>query len=190
MKLKRKKTNELLAIETLILTIRGERVILDSDLAKIYGVSTARLNQQVKRNIERFPEDFMFRLTPKDFKGLMLQNATSKVTRGGRRKLPYVFTEHGAIMAANVLNSERAVKMSVFVVRAFIKMREMLLSNKELMSRLTELEKKLTEKMDGHEKVIVYILEEIRKLMEPPQLPEPKRRPIGFGRENNGTNNH
>jgi hypothetical protein len=104
-------------IERAIYLVRGEKVMLDSDLAALYGVSTARLNQQVNRNIERFPEDFMFQLTNAEFKGLMLQIATSKTGRGGRRKLPLVFTEHGAIMAANVLNSERAGRMSVFVVR-------------------------------------------------------------------------
>ena len=93
--------------------------MLDFDLAALYGVATARLNQQVNRNIERFPEDFMCQLTNEEFKALMLQIATSKKGRGGRRKLPLVFTEHGAIMAANVLNSKRAVRMSVFVVRAF-----------------------------------------------------------------------
>jgi phage regulator Rha-like protein len=116
-------------------------VILDSNLATLYGVSTARLNQQVSRNIDRFPGDFMFRLTRAEFDSLMLQNATSK-TRGGRRKLPYAFTEHGAIMAANVLSSKRAVEASVQVVRAFIKLRQMLASNAELTLKLQELERK------------------------------------------------
>lgn len=111
-------------IEKAIYFIRGEKVMLDSDLAALYGVATARLNQQVNRNIERFPEDFMFQLTNEEFKGLMLQIATSKKGRGGRRKSPLVFTERGAIMAANILNSRRAVRMSVFVVRAFVKLRE------------------------------------------------------------------
>lgn len=105
-------------IERTILSIRGERVILDSDLAKLYGVTTARLNQQVRRNAERFPDDFVFRLTKEERDSLMLQFATSKTGRGGQRKLPLVFTEHGAIMAANVLNSHRAVRASVEVVRA------------------------------------------------------------------------
>jgi hypothetical protein len=98
-------------IESFIFTVRGERVMLDSDLARIYGESTSRLNQQVRRNIDTFPSDFMFQLTKEEFDRLMLQNATSKQGRGGRRKLPLVFTEHGAIMAANVLNSKRAVQM-------------------------------------------------------------------------------
>src|SRR5712691_980034 len=106
-------------IERAIYLARSEKVMLDSDLATLYGVSTARLNQQVNRNIERFPEDFMFQLTNEEFKGLMLQIAISKKGRGGRRKLPLVFTEHGAIMAGNVLNSKQAVRMSVFVVRDF-----------------------------------------------------------------------
>ena len=130
-------------IERAIYVIRGEKVMLDSDLAALYGVSTARLNQQVNRNIERFPEDFMFQLTKVEFKGLMLQFATSKKGRGGRRKLPLVFTEHGAIMAANVLNSKRAVRMSVFVVRAFVKLRETALRYKELAAKITELERKV-----------------------------------------------
>jgi len=100
-------------VERAIILIRGEKVILDSDLARLFGVSTARLNPQVTRNLDRFPEDFMFRLREKEFKALILQNATSKKGRGGRRKLPYAFTEHGALMAANILNSERAVEASV-----------------------------------------------------------------------------
>src|SRR6266446_3834572 len=111
-------------IEGAIYLARGEKVMPDSGLAALYGVTTARLNQQVNRNIERFPEDFMFQLTNEEFKGLMLQIATSKKGRGGRLKRPLVFTEHGAIMAANVLNSKRAVRMSVLVVRAFVKLRQ------------------------------------------------------------------
>jgi hypothetical protein len=167
-------------VESLIRLIRGQRVILDSDLATIYKVSTARLNQQVRRNTERFPEDFAFQLTPDEFAGLMLQIATSNKGRGGRRKLPLAFTEHGAIMAANVLSSPRAARMSVFVVRAFVKMRETMAQNKELAAKLAELEHKLTARLDNHEKGIVHILDEIKKLMEPPPAPEPQRREIGF----------
>jgi len=170
-------------IEILIRVVRGQRVILDSDLATIYEVSTTRLNQQVRRNAERFPEDFAFQLTPDEFAGLMLQIATSKKGRGGRRKLPLAFTEHGAIMAANVLNSPRAEQMSVFVIRAFVKMREMLAQNKELAAKLMELERSLTGRLDHHEKAIVHILDEIKKLMEPPPEPETKRRQIGFLRD-------
>jgi hypothetical protein len=127
-------------VESLILSIRGRRVILDSDLARLYGVTTSRLNEQVKRNPDRFPPDFMFRLSRQEFTALISQNATSK-GRGGRRKLPYVFTEHGAIMAANVLNSGRAIEVSVYVVRAFVRLREMMGANKEVAAKLGELER-------------------------------------------------
>ncbi len=165
--------------EPRILTLRGTRVVLDSELARIYGVTTARLNQQVRRNLKRFPQDFAFQLTQEEYVGLMLQNATSKRSRGGRRKLPLVFTEHGAIMAANVLRSERALEMSVFVVRAFIRIRAELSHNRALAQKLRELERKLTGRLDEHERAIIQILEEVKRLAEPPLLP-PKRRPIGF----------
>jgi hypothetical protein len=115
-----------LSIDLRILILRHQKVILDSALAEIYGVSVKRLNEQIKRNRRRFPSDFMFRLTPKENKSLRSQFATSKIGRGGRRFLPYAFTEHGAIMAATVLNSQAAVETSVFVVRAFVRLREML----------------------------------------------------------------
>jgi phage regulator Rha-like protein len=135
----------------------------------------------VKRNADRFPHDFVFQLTSHEFAVLMLQIATSKKGRGGRRKLPLAFTEHGAIMAASVLNSPRAVQMSVFVVRAFVKMREALAQDGQLAKKLAELERRLTGRLDVHEKAIVHILEEIKKLMEPlPAEPEPKRPEIGF----------
>jgi len=178
----REPTNSLVPIEPLIITIRSTRVILDNDLARIYGVSTARLNQQVKRNFNRFPDDFLFRLTKKEFENLMLQIATSKSPRGGRRKLPYVFTEYGAIMAANVLNNPRVVLMSVYVVRAFIKMREALSTNKALAEKLIELENKLTNRLNTHEKAILHILKEIKKLTPLPK--PPKHRQIGFQIEN------
>jgi hypothetical protein len=166
------------AIEQLIHVIRGKKVILDSDLARIYGVSTGRFNEQVKRNAHRFPGDFMFRLSAREYQGLMSQFAISKIGRGGRRKLPYVFTEHGAVMAANVLNSPAAVQMSVFVVRAFVSMRAALVERKELFDVLSELEKKLTERLDAHEIAIVDIVQRLLKLLEPP--PPPPRKPIGF----------
>lgn len=165
-------------LEVLIKTVRGQRVILDADLAGIYGVPTMRLNEQAKRNQRRFPADFMFQLTREETMALTSQNAIAKKGRGGRRTPPYAFTEHGAIMAANVLRSERAVQMSVFVVRAFIKMREFLTQNKELAVKLAELERALTARLDDQENAIGYLLAEIKKLMEPP--PEPKRREIGF----------
>jgi hypothetical protein len=118
-------------VESVIRFIRSRRVILDSDLARLYGVTTARLNEQVKRNQERFPSDFMFALSQQEFTALISQNATSK-GRGGRRKLPNAFTEHGAIMAANVLNSGRAIEVSVYVVRAFVRLREATLANNQV----------------------------------------------------------
>jgi hypothetical protein len=167
-------------IEQLIRVIRGQRVILDTDLAQIYGVLTLRLNEQVKRNRDRFPADFMFQLTDEERKVLTSQIAMSKKGRGGRHSLPYAFTEHGAFMVANVLHGSRAVQMSVFVVRAFVKTRELLGQNKELAAKLAELERTLTARLDGHEKAIVHILDEIKKLMGPPPQPEPERREIGF----------
>ncbi len=160
-----------------VLVLRGHRVLLDAELAALYGVSTTRLNQQVRRNHKRFPEDFIFQLTASEYAALMLQNATSKSGRGGRRKLPLAFTEHGAIMTATVLNSPRAVEMSVYVVRAFLKLREMLASNKELARRFAQLETRLDKKLTDHDEAIAAILSAIRQLMHPPT---PKRRPIGF----------
>jgi hypothetical protein len=126
-----------------ILSVRGQRVLFDSDLAEVYGVTTKRLNQQVNRNIERFPADFIFSLEPQELANLKLQIATSSLSQshGGARKPPRMFTEHGAIMAATVLNSPRAVQMSVYVVRAFVKLREVLASNSTLARRLETLEK-------------------------------------------------
>jgi len=149
--------------------------MLDADLADLYGVTTKRLNEQVKRNIDRFPPDFTFQLTAREHDSLRSQFATSKETlgRGGRRYLPYVFTEHGAIMAASVLDSERAVQVSIYVVRAFVQLREMLSSNKALARKLNELERKLT----THDHAITELIEAIRQIMTPP---EPKKRKIGF----------
>ena len=171
------------AIDSAIHMVRGERVILYTDLASIYGIPTFRLNEAVKRNRNRFPDDFLIQLSKDEHDALTSQIAISKKGRGGRRTLPYAFTEHGAVMAANILSSDRAVQMSIFVVRAFIKMRQTLAANTALTEKLDELEKKLAGRLDVHEKAIVYVLGELKKLMEPPQLPEPKRRPIGFGKE-------
>jgi phage regulator Rha-like protein len=172
-------------IDLAIIIARGERVILAADLAKVYGVETRALNQAVKRNIEKFPVDFVFQLTRRE--AAILSRSRSQfvmLKRGGNVKyLPYAFTEHGAIMAANILNSKRAVQMSVFVVRAFVKMRQTMSANKALLEKLNELEGKLTKRLDTHEQAIVYVLSELRKLSEPPRLVEPKRRAIGFGRE-------
>jgi chaperonin cofactor prefoldin len=160
-------------VESKIRVLRRQKVILDSDLAELYGVTVKRLNQQITRNLERFPADFMFQLTPEEQESLRLQIATSNPGRGGRRYLPYAFTEHGAIMAATVLNSERAVEMSVFVVRAFVRLREMLASNQQLAGKIDELERRL----DTHDASIQELIEAIRELMEPPSA---LGRPIGF----------
>lgn len=160
-----------------ILILRGHRVILDRDLAAIYGVTTGRLNEAVKRNAKRFPEDFMFQLTAAEHAVLISQIAISTPSRGGRRKLPWAFTEHGAIQAANVLNSLRAVEMGIYVVRAFIKLRELLASNKELARRLDELEARIEKKLTTHDQAIAAMLSAIRQLLNPPA---PTRRPIGF----------
>lgn len=199
--------NELKPIEPLILTLRGQRVILDADLAEIYGVPTKRLNEQVKRNADRFPNDFMFQLTVDernslrsqfatlnegiDYQGdvknrsqivtgsdeapLRSQSVTLKDGRGQHRKyMPYAFTEHGAIMAATVLNSPEAVAMSVFVVRAFVLMRERLAANAEILRRLAEIDKTLLE----HDGALAVIWEQLQPLLTPP--PEPPRKKIGF----------
>jgi len=151
-------------------------VLLDADLAALYGVETRRLNEQVRRNRRRFPADFVFRLTRKELDNLMSQFATS--SWGGRRKLPYAFTEHGAIQAATILNTRRAVEVSVYVVRAFVQLRGVLAANRELAKRLDELEGRIERKLDTHDHVIAEILDAIRQLMAPPE-PKPGRR-IGF----------
>jgi len=166
-------------IGSLIRTIRGQKVMLDADLARIYGVPTKRLNEQVKRNVKRFPPDFLFQLTAEEAENLKSQFATSS-SHGGKRKLPYAFTENGSIMAANMLNSPQAVRMSVFVVRAFVQMRDLLGSTKELAKQLAALEKKLTSRLDGHEAAIIEVLRRVMDILEPPPLPEPPRRRIGF----------
>lgn len=161
------------SIDLRILILRRHRVILDSALAELYNVPVRRLNEQTKRNRKKFPADFMFQLTPRENKSLKSQFATSNIGRGGRRSLPYAFTEHGAIMAATVLNSEQAVKMSVFVVRAFIRLREGLAANRELASRIEELEKHL----GTHDGAIREIMLVIKRLMSPPPS---RRSKIGF----------
>jgi hypothetical protein len=166
-------------IGSLIRTIRGQKVILDSDLAHIFGVPTSRFNEAVKRNRDRFPDDFMFQLTSEEFENLKSQIVISS-SHGGRRKLPYAFTENGAIMAANVLNSPQAVRMSVFVVRAFVQMRELLGGTRELAKQLAALEKKLTERLDGHEIAIIEVLQRVMDILDPPPLPDPPRPQIGF----------
>jgi hypothetical protein len=159
-------------IERSILFLRGQRVILDADLANLYGVTTKRLNEQVRRNRGRFPEDFMFRLTA-DEKAEVVANCDHLSRLRFSPALPYAFTEHGVIMAASVLNTPRAIEASIFVVRAFVKLREMLAAHKELARKLEELEARLGE----HDEQIEAIFEAIRQLMVPPEQP---RKKIGF----------
>ena len=182
-------------LDRLIYEVRGERLMLDSDLALIYGVETKALNRAVKRNRDPFPTDFV--LSEDEWKNLRYQIGTSSsnskhqssryqigtstLGHGGRRSRPYVFTEHGAIMAANVLNSRRAVQMSVFVVRAFLKMRALLGDNRDLAQKLAGLEKELKKRLDVHDTVIVTILQRVMDIIDPPALPPPPPKPhIGF----------
>jgi phage regulator Rha-like protein len=145
-------------IENRIYSIRGLKVMLDEDLAAIYGIETKRLNEQVKRNKERFPKDFMFQLIKTEFEDLKSQNATS--SWGGRRTLPYAFTEHGTVMLASVLKSKKAVEANIQIVKAFVKLREIIASNKELAKRLYEMESK-------YDKKFAEIFQAIRELMNP-----------------------
>jgi ORF6N domain len=160
-------------VEGAIHLIRGQRVMLDSDLAAIYGVTTKRLNEQLRRNRSRFPSDFAFQLTAEEFTNLKSQIATSSF-HGGRRYRPWVFTEHGALMLASVLNSEIAVQASVRVVRAFVRLREMVAANAQLAVKLEELERRF----DSHDDAIANLFATLKQLLEPPEAP--KRREIGF----------
>jgi len=168
-------------------TIRRLKVVFDADLAALYGVQTARLNEAVKRNSQRFPADFSFVITREEFANLMSQIAISSgqastdlrsqfatLRHGGRRKLPWVFTEHGALMAANVLRSEKAVQMSLYLVRAFVALREQLASNLAVLRRIAEIDKKLIE----HDVVLSEVVKRLQPLLNPP--PEPKKPRIGF----------
>jgi phage regulator Rha-like protein len=166
-------------IENKIYLIRGAKVMLDSDLANLYGVSIKRLNEQVKRNLKRFPPDFMFQLKENENKKLQsIRSQFATFKRGQHRKyLPYVFTEHGVTMLASVLNSERAVEISIYVVRAFIKIREMLATHKNLIHEFEKM--KQTQKKQGQH--IINILNVISQLLNPPPPPpEPPKEPIGF----------
>jgi hypothetical protein len=192
----------------LIYEIRGQRVMFDSDLASIYGVETKALNRAVKRNLDRFPKDFVFQLTRRESEVLRYQIGTLKTGRGQHRKyLPYAFTEHGAIIGckrwslaqprscqlpsvhhrlpvrlplARVLNGARAVQMSVFVVRAFLKMRALLGDKRELAQKLAWLEKELKKRLDVHEAVIMTILQRVMDIIDPPLAPQPPKPRIGF----------
>ena len=180
------------SLEPLIFTIRGHCVILDADLARLYGATTKRFNQAFKRNRQRFPDDFAFQLTAAETSNLRSQFATSSSepldsqriipnsshlaisSHGGRRYRPWAFTEHGALMAANVLRSARAIQMSVYVVRAFVKMREHLAANAAILKRLAEIDKTLLE----HDQSLQIIWSQLQPLLEPP--PDPPKRRIGF----------
>lgn len=158
-----------------ILILRGQKVLLDTELAALYGVTTRRLNEQVRRNRSRFPADFLFELTAGEYAHLKSHFATS--SWGGRRKLPLAFTEHGSIQAATILNSPRAVEMSVYVVRAFVRLRELLASNKDLGRKLAALERSLVTLDLKVQRQFKEVYEAIRALMRPAPA---KRRPIGF----------
>ncbi len=180
-------------IHSLIFTLRGQKIILDSDLAALYGVATKVLNQAIKRNAEKFPVDFMFQLAPQDVENMRSQIVTSRL--GGMRSqfvtasktrnirfLPFAFTEHGAIMAATVLNSPQAVQMSVFVVRAFVAMRAALPGTAALARKLAALEREVKARLDGHDAAIVDVLRRFMEILDPPPPPEPPPKPpIGFG---------
>jgi hypothetical protein len=182
------------AIDNLIREIRGQKVILDSDLAALYGVPTFRFNEAIKRNRHRFPTDFMFQLTREEFDSLTSQIAMSEMQGTGNSSQiamssrkhrgmayrPWVFTEHGALQAANVLRSPRAVQMSVFVVRAFLKMRTLLSDKREWAKKLAALEKELKQRLDVHEAAIVTILQRVMDVIDPPALPPPPKPRIGF----------
>lgn len=150
-------------IESRILVLRGQRVVIDRDLAALYGVSTKRLNEQVRRNQARFPEDFCFQVTQQEFANLRSQFATSSKVHGGQRHAPLVFTEHGALMAAQVINSPEAVNMSVHVVRAFVRLRQLMVNHKALSAQLAALESRV----GAHDEQIAAIVETIRQLTTP-----------------------
>ena len=169
-------TNALVPIETIeqkILLIRGQKVLLDRDLAELYGVSTRDLNKAVSRNLTRFPDDFMIQLSKNEFENLKFRFGTS--SWGGTRKLPKAFTEQGIAMLSSILNSERAIQVNIAIIRVFVKLREILSSHKELAQKLSQLERKI----ENHDEEIKVIFDAIRKLMVQPE-PEPKHRKIGF----------
>lgn len=174
------------AITHRIVVVRSQKVLLDSDLAALYGVETKRFNEAVKRNLARFPADFMFQLSAEEFAALRSQFATSNAPagRGGRRYLPRAFTEHGAIMAASVLNSPRAIEVSMYVVRAFVRLRELATTHQDLAKRLDALEEKTEELAMQHDTFtrttrvqLKQVFDALREMMTPP---EPAKRPIGF----------
>ena len=173
-----------------IFTVRGKKIVLDSDLARLYAVPTFRLNEAVKRNVARFPEDFSFYLRPEELVNLISQNAISSgetsgvlrsqpailKTAGGRRKPTRVFTEHGALMAANVLRSEKAIEMSLYLIRAFVEMRETFQANATILKRLAEIDHRLTE----HDSVLREIVEQLTPLLDAPEVEDEPKPKIGF----------
>ena len=161
------------SIEKNIFLLRGYKVLLDSDIASLYGVPTKVLMQSIKRNIQRFPSEFMFQLSDREYKSLRSQIVTSKNPRGGRRYLPFAFTEHGVAMLATVLRSERAVQMSIQIIKAFVRLRQFLSSHKDLAERL----KLLEERMNKHDYENQTIIETIRQMLASPIKP---KREIGF----------
>jgi hypothetical protein len=163
-------------ITSKILIIRGQRIMIDADLAELYGVPTKALNQAIKRNPERFPQDFMFQLTV-DEKQEVVTNCDHLRNLKFSRTLPYAFTEHGAIQAANVLNSPQAIKVGIYVVRAFVRIRELLLLNTDLAQRLDEIEERMERKFDTHDQAITGLINTLRQMMTPPEI---KNKPIGF----------
>lgn len=183
-------------IEGAILVIRGRKVMLSHDLAALYGVSTKAFNQAVSRNIERFPDDFMFQISREETQALRSQFVTSnagdsrpqsvtlseKPGRGGRRYRPFAFTEHGAVMAATILNSPRAIEVSVFVVRAFVRLSRVAADQRQLALRLAELESRVT----VHDKALQAVIAQLKALIQPPAT-EPKKRRIGFGPDDSRT---
>jgi phage regulator Rha-like protein len=160
-------------VDSRIILLRGQKVILDMDLAELYGVEVRHLNQQVKRNARRFPALFRFQVSQQELKILRSQNVISTPGHGGTRYRPYAFTEHGAIMAATVLNSDRAIEMSVFVVMAFVRMRRAIATNRQTLSKLTEVERRV----EAHDADIQDLMEAIREMIT---QPDPPRRRIGF----------
>ena len=172
------------SVERAIIVLRGRRVILDSELATLYGVTVSVFNQAVKRNMERFPADFAFQLTRGEYESLRSQIVILKAGRGAHRKyLPYVFTEHGAVMAASVLNSPKAVEMSVEVVRAFVRLRQLLAANRQLAARVDDLERKMNQSNAAHSKNIGTLFDAVRNLMTAPEKP---KRQIGFQTKGKG----
>ena len=158
--------NEVIQIQNLIYEIRGIKVMLDSDLAKLYGVETFNLNKAVKRNIGRFPKDFMFQLTKEEYESLIFQNGISKTQRGGRRFMPYVFTEQGVAMLSSVLNSEQAIAINIQIMRTFVQLKQFALENKELTKRFNEIEQYFINYCKDNEKDKQQIYEAIDLLMD------------------------